>query len=839
VKRCVFVVGALAALAAFVPGRAAAQNRMHPRWEIPGFDFSKDGVWRAKVRRIQQARARMLAQGNFAALNAARSAPAGSALVLSGTQFIPTILFRYKNTDTTQQTFLHDTAQYSAALFASSPPGGRPFTVRTYYEQLSNGAFSMQGKVHGWVNLDSNEVTYTGTAGTCSGNPFGGSSCNGLFSIEAVYRMQKGLREALTKLDATVDFGQFDNDGPDAVPNSGDDDGYVDMVAFVHPTRDGACGPAASNHLWSHRYVLVDSLENFYQDFVTNDPWTGHSGQFIRIRDYFLSSGVGGAQGCDTTQIMPVGTVAHESGHGLGLPDLYDTRGPSEGIGEYGLMGSGNYTSAVSPSRMEAWSLSQFGWVTLAPITTNGTYSFGAAPTSDSAWIVRPTGSNPRGEYYLLENRQAVQADTALIRIHGGGGLLIWHVDSQQVVNHGFGGDNTVNFGPIHGLRLEEADGLAQLMSGFNRGDAGDPYPGTSSNTVFSFNTNPANTKNVDGTFAGFAVDSIKQLSANGPMSFRVQFGGASLVRANDSSAVVQFDSLNYTVFRGLLANASSHEVGVADTQFTNANRTRFRYQSWSDGGAITHAITGSFAGDTLIVTLFKDFKAQFATSGNGSVAQSPLPDATGFLPSGSPDTLTATPSGGFAFDGWSGDTTAAGPMLVLPMGRPYSVTATFSATLVISSGATRPDGVMGVAYNDALTVTGGNGTNHWHVVGGALPTGVTLSLGGTLAGFPKQTGSFSYTARDTSGGQTMQGTFNFNVTAPTLLTADVVTQLLTGASALTTDQLRYLDYLGNNSATFDVGDFLAWVNATGAPLTAPRPAVSTRSRTTRKGGRP
>jgi len=835
VKRFVFV---LAAAAALVPVAAVAQNHMHPRWEIPGFDFSQDGVWRAKVRRIQAARASMLAQGNFAALNAARLAPSRSTLILSDTQFVPAILFRYKDTDTTAQTFLHDTSQYSAALFSTSPPGGRPFTVRTFYEQMSNGVFSMQGKVLGWVNLDSSEVTYTGTAGACSGNPFGGTSCNGLFSLAAVYRMQKGLREALAKLDVTVDFGQFDNDGPDGNPNSGDDDGFVDMVMFVHPTRDGACGPAANNHLWSHRYVLTDSVEQHYVDYVTNDPWTGHGGQFIRVRDYFLTSGVGGAGACDTTKIMPIGTAAHESGHGLGLPDLYDTQGSSEGIGQWGLMGSGNYTSPLSPSRMEAWSLSQFGWVTLAPITTTGTYTFGPAPTSDSAWIVRPTASNPRGEYYLLENRQGVQADSALIRIHGGGGLLIWHVDSQQVTNAGFSASNTVNYGAIHGLRLEEADGLGQLMSGANRGDGGDPYPGTSNNTVFSYNTNPANVKNSDGTFAGFAVDSIRQLSANGPMSFRLEFGGPSLVRASDSSAVVQFDSLNYNVFRGLLADASSHAVGVADTQFTNSNRNRFRYQSWSDGLARTHAISGTFAGDTLIATLAKDFKTQIATVGTGAVAQSPAADATGFVPSGSPDTLTGTPGGGFVFDGWTGDTTGSNSTLALPMARPYNVTATFSATLLISSSATRPDGVMGAPYSDGLTVTGGNGTNHWHVVSGALPTGVTLSLGGVLSGSPKQTGAFSYTARDTSGLQVSQGTFGFSVTAPTLVTADVVSQLLTGFSALTANQLTYLDYLGNSNGNVDVGDFLAWVNATGAPLAAPRPAVVT-SRRVRKGGRP
>ena len=38
-------------------------------------------------------------------------------------------------------------------------------------------------------------------------------------------------------IDASVDFRQLDNDGPDGVPNSGDDDGYADFVAFVHPEK--------------------------------------------------------------------------------------------------------------------------------------------------------------------------------------------------------------------------------------------------------------------------------------------------------------------------------------------------------------------------------------------------------------------------------------------------------------------------------------------------------------------------------------------------------------------------------------------------------------------------
>src|SRR5206468_9289811 len=89
--------------------------------------------------------------------------------------------------------------------------------------------------------------------------------------------------------------------------------------------------------------------------YPTQDDWPGHPGQKIKISDYILQPAVGGATNCNTSQIMPIGTVAHETGHGFGLPDLYDTQGPTEGIGQWGLMSSGSFTSPLSPARMEAW----------------------------------------------------------------------------------------------------------------------------------------------------------------------------------------------------------------------------------------------------------------------------------------------------------------------------------------------------------------------------------------------------------------------------------------------------------------------------------------------------
>lgn len=638
-------------------------------------------MWRGRARRVAQTRAALLSQRAFSRLNAALApafaGPAPATVTLKGILKVPAILMRFADTPAPFQPTSYDTV-----LFGTTPPYGRPYTIRTFYEQLSQGVFSMQGQVLGWAALSKPEGSYMGGT-NCTGNPWGTTNCNGIFQsstsgMSPIDSLQAGLREALARLDTLgFDWGQFDNDGPDGLPNSGDDDGYVDMAIFVHPNVDGACGNSRvlgnnNNNVWSHRFVLLTPYVT--KTVWKGTPWAGHPSQYITVRDYTIQSGVGGPAACDSMQIMPIGTAGHESGHGLDLPDLYDIRFGSEGIGEWGLMGSGNYSSPFSPSRMEAWSLSQLGWVTVVPITQSGTYTIGpATPATDTTYVVRAQGSNPRGEYFLLENRERVLADTALIRrecqrsnnpTNCGGGLLVWHVDSMQVANNGFHVSNLVNNGPIHGVELEQADGLGHLDRNpnidplANRGDAGDPYPGVTGNTTFGWGTKPAATKNWDRSFVGFMLDSVRLLAPNGAVAFRLRFG-----------------------------------VGLT----------------------------------------------YLATAG-GTVQANPPADTSGsFLPVGSSVTLAATPNAGGRFAGWSGDTTATSAVLTLPMGHSYNVTATFL----------RP-----------------------------------------------------------------------------LATADLVAQLLTGASSLSPTDLNALDLLGNNNGRFDVGDFLAWVKTTGAPLTATQRAL-------------
>jgi hypothetical protein len=66
-----------------------------------------------------------------------------------------------------------------------------------------------------------------------------------------------------------------------------------------------------------------------------------------------------------------VSLCLHEFGHAFGLPDLYDTDGGSAGVGEWCLMGSGNWNTPTNPAHMSAWSKSFLGWtnVIVAPAT--------------------------------------------------------------------------------------------------------------------------------------------------------------------------------------------------------------------------------------------------------------------------------------------------------------------------------------------------------------------------------------------------------------------------------------------------------------------------------------
>lgn len=490
-------------LAAVSPAEAQYPRARPGQFEVRGLDFRPHGAWRTRTANIRATRQRLIAAGNVAQLNASMSGP--SATVVTGSFKVPVVPIRFSDTNPSN---LFAQSEYQD-LFFSLAPVGRPYSLKTYYEQLSNGNITMSGTVFPWTVADSSAAYYE-------------NGCNGVGvnspCPDGGIRFGTLLLGALAKVSAGADsltvWSSFDNDGPDGVPNSGDDDGYVDFVTFLQPEIDGACGTV---HIWAHRYVIGGW--NGGSPYVTKTP--SASGGFIKVSDYTMQSGQGGNGACTAGQIMPIGTVAHETGHAFGLPDLYDTQGASQGIGEFGLMGSGNYARAYSPSRMEGWSLLELGWVKADTLTATGTITLNPVATSDSVRILKTQVS---GEYFILENRAAVESDSAQMNPAysraKSPGLYIWHIDQTRINQGAF--NNEINTGAIQGVALVQADGMNDLLNGTNRGDVGDAFPGSTNKTSIDGNTAPGLRTNAGQLVAG-RIDSIR-IGAGPEVLFRFRF---------------------------------------------------------------------------------------------------------------------------------------------------------------------------------------------------------------------------------------------------------------------------------------------------------------------------
>ncbi|HEX8395784.1 MAG TPA: M6 family metalloprotease domain-containing protein [Longimicrobium sp.] len=488
---------ALAALAAllFAPALHAQdvlqQGRAYgiqpPAWvtetlrEQPdAFEFRR--AWRNKVKRVRQERRRLEAARTGPVMSASLLQSAGAAV--TGTMRVPVIAARYSD-----RTAPYPVADYQARLFGDGTAGA--YTAKSFYREMSRNAFTMDGTVAGWIPLPQTAAYYEPSTATDS--RYG--------------RTFEFLRDALTGADPTVNFGQFDNDGPDGVPNSGDDDGYVDAAAFIYPAHGKSCGGPG---IWPHRYAYSAYTNGV--PFSTNDP--SAEGGTIKVDDYLIQGGLE----CDGTSLMPIGTFAHEMGHALALPDLYDTDGGTEGLGEWDLMGSGNYRLPASPTHMSAWSKDFLGWVNVETVS-GARPALTLAPVYDAGRVLRYNIPGTR-EYFLLEHRKAFGSDTYI----RGAGLLVYHIDDAVIdltLN-----SNDVNAGTVHGVDLEEADGLDQLdktpASGGNRGDAGDPFPGTGARTAFGDASYPSSRSN-SGAPSGFDIRALQY--AGGVLTFDLQAG--------------------------------------------------------------------------------------------------------------------------------------------------------------------------------------------------------------------------------------------------------------------------------------------------------------------------
>jgi len=394
-------------------------------------EFSR--AWLAKMAAVRSRRAELESIDALDGLAPEHAAALGAAL--SGTLRVPVVPVRYSDVPAP-----FSPSRLAKRLFGESVADTMSYT--DYWAEVSGGLLRVEGVVTPWVRLPHGARHYL------SRDEYGW----------ARFGRVVDLREAaLSAVDEVIDFGEFDNDGPDGVPNSGDDDGYVDFIAFVYALK--CPGDGREGGIWPHRSAMAP--------LVTDD--LGANGRPIRISDYVILPAVDPL----TCGPLHIGLLAHETGHAIGLPDLYDYDASSQGIGGWGLMGSGSHVALHSPAHPSAWEKEQLGWVRTSWLREDSR-RLRIEPVQSARTVYR-YDTGPRGRYLLLENRQWVGSDSRL----PGHGLLVWEVDPERGELGAWNADER-----RMAVSLVEADGLDDLRRG-HLADAGDPFPGASSTSSF------------------------------------------------------------------------------------------------------------------------------------------------------------------------------------------------------------------------------------------------------------------------------------------------------------------------------------------------------------------
>ncbi len=248
----------------------------------------------------------------------------------------------------------YDQEHYQDLYFGS---GKGVNSVKTYYEKQSSGRYSVDGEVSDWVKVPYNEARY-------GSNKCDPDNC-------AWYAVQDGVtawvadQKAAGRTDAQIkaqlaQYDQWDRYDYDGDGDFNEPDGYIDHFQIVHAGEDESAGGGAQGEdaIWAHRWYA----------FGTDAGATGPAGNKLGgtqigdtgvwVGDYTIQPENGG-----------LGVFAHEYGHDLGLPDLYDTNGGDNSTGFWTLMSSGSWLGTGRneigdlPGDMNAWDKLQLGWL--------------------------------------------------------------------------------------------------------------------------------------------------------------------------------------------------------------------------------------------------------------------------------------------------------------------------------------------------------------------------------------------------------------------------------------------------------------------------------------------
>jgi len=303
---------------------------------------------------------------------------------------------------------------YMDMLFGEGPGVN---SMRNFYIEQSSNRYTVHGDVTDWIPVSGPAASYDDDFNS----PLGGNQVWYFLdeTIDGWYAAQIAAGKTPAEINGYLSqFDVWDRYDYDGDGNFDEPDGYIDTFQSVHAgIGNEACSPTCDDWaIWSHSWY---AFYNGSGPDGAGPAFNPIGGVRIGDSDYWVGK----------YTIQPenggVGVFAHEYGHDLGLPDLYDTSGGENGTGFWTLMSSGSWVDTGqdhignAPSHMGAWEKFQLGWLNyevafageksehkLGPMETNTKQAQGLfVVLPDKAVIERDGSVGYYSNYYVVEYR--------------------------------------------------------------------------------------------------------------------------------------------------------------------------------------------------------------------------------------------------------------------------------------------------------------------------------------------------------------------------------------------------------------------------------------------------
>lgn len=241
---------------------------------------------------------------------------------------------------------------YMDILFAE---GDDANSMRQFYIEQSSNRYAVFGDVTDWALAPGEACTYDDDLGGPAVWQFLIDTTRSWYDTQiSDGKTPAEIDEYLSQFDVW-DRYDWDGDG-----NFDEPDGYIDHMQFVHAGEgnEAGGGDLGDCAIWSHSWFAYNNLIGSAgpsPDYLVGGIQIGDSSYWLN--KYTIQPENGG-----------VGVFAHEYGHDLGLPDLYDYTGENS-TGFWTIMSSGSWLSqseeniGSQPNHFGVWEKFQLGWL--------------------------------------------------------------------------------------------------------------------------------------------------------------------------------------------------------------------------------------------------------------------------------------------------------------------------------------------------------------------------------------------------------------------------------------------------------------------------------------------